>query len=684
MKNQRVVRSFVAGAVPKALVILAIIGCSSLAQAADPPTENQGANAMAAKIQDESKGLLRLVKFTKTNGQKANANGIEKYTMDCTAETIAVQACALTGFGVGGRWDGSFGAMKAQKNANELDKFNPFGGAYAGNKQLAKDAKMTFTTTLEFEMTERGWRTEGRIAEDKPFVAGPTGRSTSRPSSTTREAADAGDPEGMYRLGRMYYEGRGVAKDAQEAVKWFRKAADAGNGWGMFFLGVCYHNGDGVTKDDQQAVMWLKKAADANNDMAMCDLGSFYHNGDGVTKDDQEAFKWYQKAADAELGQLGMSRAIIYLGECYHNGWGVAKDDQQAFKCFQRSANAGNTEGMNDLAWVLLTCEDVKHRDPATALSYAQKAVSATARTQPGALDTLALAFFQNGRVAEAVETQREAISLIPAGHPSRKSLEARLIEFQNATQTQPVKPLVGEKASDHPAPQIAIKLKDGTAVKGTFAPTKFKFITRYGQVEVSSSDIISYADGLLTLSDKSTLKGTFVEGSPLKVLTAHGELSTALNDIVGISTELVAQNKIEQPGGNKPAAEPDKASPQDAPATPAAEKPSTGGPWIGTLRVGGPATVTDIKQGQTQIVSVVLFRSTGFNMGVKLEMKCPTGLQIVPNSTTVKPGDDNLVMLTLTAAKDAPIGESNILVKGTPDKGESASIEIKVNVIAK
>ncbi len=33
--------------------------------AADRPTENQGANAVAAKIKEESNGLLRLEKFTR-------------------------------------------------------------------------------------------------------------------------------------------------------------------------------------------------------------------------------------------------------------------------------------------------------------------------------------------------------------------------------------------------------------------------------------------------------------------------------------------------------------------------------------------------------------------------------------------------------------------------------------------
>jgi predicted LPLAT superfamily acyltransferase len=163
MKNQHVVRPIVACAVLKALVIFMFIGCSSRTQAADKPTENQGANAMDAKIREESKGLLRLVKFTKTNGQKANVNGIDMYTMECTVETIAIQDCVMTEFPKVG-WEGNFKAIKEQESPpDELDYLRPI-------KRLAKDAKMTFTTSLDFELTERGWRTEGRLPADKPFV----------------------------------------------------------------------------------------------------------------------------------------------------------------------------------------------------------------------------------------------------------------------------------------------------------------------------------------------------------------------------------------------------------------------------------------------------------------------------------------------------------------------------------
>ena len=102
------------------------------------------------------------------------------------------------------------------------------------------------------------------------------------------------------------------------------------------------------------------------------------------------------------------------------------------------------------------------------------------------------------------------------------------------------------------------------------------------------------------------------------------------------------------------------------------------------TFRVVVPAMTTDVKQGEIQTVRVSVERGEGFKQRVKLEVKAPAGLQVDPDSTTVEPGDKGDVQLKITAANDAPIGESKILVKGTPDKGESAETEFKVTVSAK
>jgi uncharacterized membrane protein len=102
------------------------------------------------------------------------------------------------------------------------------------------------------------------------------------------------------------------------------------------------------------------------------------------------------------------------------------------------------------------------------------------------------------------------------------------------------------------------------------------------------------------------------------------------------------------------------------------------------TFKVVVPAMSAGVTQGEVQTVRVSVERGAGFKQGVKLEVKAPTGLQVDPESTTVKAGDKGDVQLKITAAKDAPLGDLKIMVKGTPDKGEPTEVEFKVTVSAK
>jgi uncharacterized membrane protein len=108
------------------------------------------------------------------------------------------------------------------------------------------------------------------------------------------------------------------------------------------------------------------------------------------------------------------------------------------------------------------------------------------------------------------------------------------------------------------------------------------------------------------------------------------------------------------------------------------------GGAGNETFKVVVPAMVGDVKQGEIQTVRISVERGAGFKLGVKLDVKAPTGLQVDPDSTTVKAAVIFNWQLKITAAKDAPLGEQKIMVKGTPDKGESAEVEFKVTVSAK
>src|SRR5947209_8753494 len=94
-----------------------------------------------------------------------------------------------------------------------------------------------------------------------------------QPNGEVKAKAEAGDAESQVELGRRYDEGKGVAKDQVEAVKWYRKAAEQNYARGQNSLGACYEEGAGVAKDQVEAIKWFRKAAEQNYAGAQYNLG---------------------------------------------------------------------------------------------------------------------------------------------------------------------------------------------------------------------------------------------------------------------------------------------------------------------------------------------------------------------------------------------------------------------------
>ena len=60
----------------------------------------------------------------------------------------------------------------------------------------------------------------------------------------------------------MYARGKGVPRDYQEAMSWYRKAAEQGHVSAQFSLGFRYATGWGVPRDYREAMSWYRKAAE--------------------------------------------------------------------------------------------------------------------------------------------------------------------------------------------------------------------------------------------------------------------------------------------------------------------------------------------------------------------------------------------------------------------------------------
>lgn len=89
---------------------------------------------------------------------------------------------------------------------------------------------------------------------------------------------------------------------------------------------------------------------------------------------------------------------------------------------------------MNNLAWELLSADDASSAQRVEALRLARQANELTGGKVAGILDTLALAQFETGAVAEAIDTQRRALAALgPEDGVTRGEFEAQLSRFRAA-----------------------------------------------------------------------------------------------------------------------------------------------------------------------------------------------------------------------------------------------------------
>jgi len=86
--------------------------------------------------------------------------------------------------------------------------------------------------------------------------------------------------------------------DYATALRIFHSFANQGNALAQGFLGLMYDEGKGVAQNHAEAVKWTRKAADQGNVTAQTNLGFHYSVGLGVTQDYGEAARWYRKASD--------------------------------------------------------------------------------------------------------------------------------------------------------------------------------------------------------------------------------------------------------------------------------------------------------------------------------------------------------------------------------------------------
>jgi putative methionine-R-sulfoxide reductase with GAF domain len=133
-----------------------------------------------------------------------------------------------------------------------------------------------------------------------------------------RQMAQDGDPVAEYALGLRYFQGdekNGLPRDEKQAFRWFSRAAENGSLAAQAKLGFLYWGGRGVPKDLNQAYFWTVLAR-ARGDQENKDLAAVLASGMTSSQTaaiEQQADLWLQQhmrkkpAAGRPTGQLRTS-----------------------------------------------------------------------------------------------------------------------------------------------------------------------------------------------------------------------------------------------------------------------------------------------------------------------------------------------------------------------------------------
>lgn len=123
-----------------------------------------------------------------------------------------------------------------------------------------------------------------------------------------KKSAEKGYPEARYKLGWLYANGQGgVRQDYYRSAKWYRVAAIFNDHTAsQFRLGELYFNGRGVEQDYGKAIHFYTQAAKKGHAAAQYLLGAMYMEGWGVPQNYIQAYMWLKRAAPHQAQALAI------------------------------------------------------------------------------------------------------------------------------------------------------------------------------------------------------------------------------------------------------------------------------------------------------------------------------------------------------------------------------------------
>ena len=141
----------------------------------------------------------------------------------------------------------------------------------------------------------------------------------------------------FYRLAAMCLSGTAAGVDYEQARRYFEAAAQQGNADALYGLGKLYLKKEYRGYDPQKAIEYLEQSAEKDHAFAKFQLGKLLCEGDACEKDIARGLKLLEELAEKGVSIAGYLAGKVYLRK---KEW---HDIKKAILCFQKAAENGNS-----------------------------------------------------------------------------------------------------------------------------------------------------------------------------------------------------------------------------------------------------------------------------------------------------------------------------------------------------
>ncbi|XP_072251885.1 death ligand signal enhancer isoform X2 [Leuresthes tenuis] len=150
-------------------------------------------------------------------------------------------------------------------------------------------------------------------------------------------AAQHGYDKAQFNTAVCYEKGRGVGKDKEKALHYYRQAAASGHKQAQYRYAklLLASRGHQSVEELDTVISLLEKAAAAGLTEAQICLASVYSRD--PVRYGCKSVQYLKMAAES-----GDDSALLFLGQCYESGFGVQQNLKTAVKFYKRAAQAGN------------------------------------------------------------------------------------------------------------------------------------------------------------------------------------------------------------------------------------------------------------------------------------------------------------------------------------------------------